>query len=84
MFFYFKLQLLWIIPLQWLQWCLGIVASVLSGGVLVRTVLPAASHESKRFAMTIAAVILILHAALALGFMVSSLSSLYTGCTTSF
>ena len=62
------------IPLPWFRICLAIVAPILSGTVLVRTVWPALSHDSKQIAIVLATLILILHATLALGFMVSTLS----------
>ncbi|RXG73208.1 Protein YIPF1 [Armadillidium vulgare] len=62
-------SLLWMIPLLWLKWCLGIVASVLSGSVLVRTIQPALSHEAKKIAFSLAVLVLVLHAVLAIGFM---------------
>ncbi|XP_027223842.2 protein YIPF1 isoform X2 [Penaeus vannamei] len=62
-------SILWMVPQPWFKWCLAIVAPVLSGSVLVRTVWPSLSHDTKQVAITIAAFILILHATLALGFM---------------
>uniref|UniRef100_A0A0P4W0W9 Yip1 domain-containing protein n=1 Tax=Scylla olivacea TaxID=85551 RepID=A0A0P4W0W9_SCYOL len=62
-------SVLWIVPQPWFKWCLAIVAPVLSGSVLVRTVWPSLSHDSKQVAIGIAVVILLLHATLALGFM---------------
>ncbi|XP_076045361.1 protein YIPF1-like [Oratosquilla oratoria] len=62
-------SILWIVPVPWLQWCIAIVAPVLSGAVLVRTVWPTLAHETKQIAIGIAVIILVLHATLALGFM---------------
>ncbi|XP_045124647.1 protein YIPF1-like isoform X2 [Portunus trituberculatus] len=62
-------SVLWIVPQPWFKWCLAIVAPILSGSVLVRTVWPSLSHDSKQVAIGIAVVILLLHATLALGFM---------------
>ncbi|KAG0695012.1 Protein YIPF1 [Chionoecetes opilio] len=62
-------SVLWMVPQPWFRWCLAIVAPVLSGSVLVRTVWPSLSHDSKQVAVSIAIVILLLHATLALGFM---------------
>ncbi|KAK7072169.1 Yip1 member 1, partial [Halocaridina rubra] len=62
-------SILWIVPQPWFKWCLAIVAPVLSGSVLVRTVWPSLSHDAKQIAIGIAVFILVLHATLALGFM---------------
>ncbi|XP_068232886.1 protein YIPF1-like isoform X4 [Palaemon carinicauda] len=62
-------SILWIVPQPWFKWCLAIVAPVLSGSVLVRTVWPSLSHDAKQVAIGIAVFILVLHATLALGFM---------------
>ncbi|KAG7169910.1 YIPF1-like [Homarus americanus] len=62
-------SVLWLVPQDWFKWCLAIVAPVLSGSVLVRTVWPSLSHDTKQVAIGIAGFILVLHATLALGFM---------------
>ncbi|XP_045621538.1 protein YIPF1 isoform X3 [Procambarus clarkii] len=62
-------SILWMVPQDWFKWCLAIVAPILSGSVLVRTVWPSLSHDSKKVAISIAVFILVLHATLALGFM---------------
>ncbi|XP_071531742.1 protein YIPF1-like isoform X5 [Panulirus ornatus] len=62
-------SILWMVPQPWFKWCLAIVAPVLSGSVLVRTIWPSLSHDSRQIAIGIAAFILMLHATLALGFM---------------
>ncbi|KAK3896093.1 hypothetical protein Pcinc_000224 [Petrolisthes cinctipes] len=65
-------SILWMIPQPWLQWCLAILAPVLSGGVLVRSIWPSlhpSNSTSKHVAIGLAALILLLHATLALGFM---------------
>lgn len=59
------------VPQPWFKWCLAIVAPILSGSVLVRTVWPSLAHDSRQIAIGIAVFILVLHATLALGFMVS-------------
>ncbi|CAL4119542.1 unnamed protein product [Meganyctiphanes norvegica] len=66
---FIPVSIIWMFPQPWLQWCVAIVAPVLSGSVLVRTVWPALSHDAKQVALAIAVLILVLHTTLALGFM---------------
>ncbi|KAK8727974.1 hypothetical protein OTU49_009325 [Cherax quadricarinatus] len=66
---FIPVSILWMVPQDWFKWCLAIVAPVLSGSVLVRTVWPSLSHDTKKVAISIAVFILVLHATLALGFM---------------
>ena len=73
----------WTAPVVWLRWCVGIVGVVLSGLVLTRAVWeglkgdarsPLHEEEGKavarKVAMAIVAVVVVMHVAIAMGFMV--------------
>ncbi|XP_078047649.1 protein YIPF1 [Augochlora pura] len=62
---YIPVAFLWTIQIQWLQWSLVIVATFLSGGVLLRSLLPVIAG---RYRVIYIAVILGLHILLAVGF----------------
>lgn len=63
---YIPVAFLWTIQINWLQWGLVLYASLLSGGVLIRSLMPVITGKHK---IIYAAVILGLHLALAVGFM---------------
>jgi energy-converting hydrogenase Eha subunit H len=42
------LQILWMIPVSWLQWLLVMIGMMMSGSVLVITVLPAFKNDKKQ------------------------------------
>ncbi|KAG7264940.1 hypothetical protein CRUP_032649 [Coryphaenoides rupestris] len=59
--------LLWIIPLEWLQWVLILVSTVVSGSVLVLTFWPVVRDDTKVTAVATLLTIVILHSLLAIG-----------------
>ncbi|XP_053974901.1 protein YIPF1 isoform X1 [Hylaeus volcanicus] len=68
---YIPVAFLWTIQIGWLQWSLVIVATVLSGGVLLRSLLPIISELINilgKYRMIYIAIILGLHLLLAAGF----------------
>ncbi|XP_051742217.1 protein YIPF2 [Ctenopharyngodon idella] len=67
LFIYIPTSILWTIPLYWLQWLLIVIAMVISGSVLVMTFWPAVRDDTKLTAFTTMAVIVSLHALLAVG-----------------
>ncbi|XP_025109678.1 protein YIPF1-like [Pomacea canaliculata] len=66
---YIPISLLWVIQIIWLQWLLVMLGAALSGSVLLLAFWPAVREDVKKVALTIMAIIFILHFALALGFM---------------
>lgn len=42
---YIPVTFLWTIQIRWLQWCLAIIATFISGGVLLRSLLPVIAGE---------------------------------------
>ena len=46
---FIPVSVLWIIPVHWLQWTLTVVASLISGSVLIVTFWPSVNSEHKRF-----------------------------------
>lgn len=67
LFIYIPTSILWTIPFYWLQWLLIVVAMVISGSVLVLTFWPAVRDDTKLMAFATMAVIVSLHALLAVG-----------------
>lgn len=67
LFIYIPTSVLWTIPFNWLQWLLIVVAMVISGSVLVITFWPAVRDDTKLTAFATVAVIVGLHALLAVG-----------------
>ncbi|EZA50618.1 hypothetical protein DMN91_004323 [Ooceraea biroi] len=63
---YIPVTFLWTIQIGWLQWCLVILATILSGGVLLRSLLPIIAGKHR---IIYVAVILGMHLLLAAGFM---------------
>ncbi|KTG41991.1 hypothetical protein cypCar_00029420, partial [Cyprinus carpio] len=68
LFIYIPASILWMIPVYWLEWLLIVVAMVISGSVLVMTFWPAIRDDTKLTAFATMAVIVSLHALLAVGF----------------
>lgn len=64
-------KILWAIPFNWMQWLLIVVAMVISGSVLVITFWPTVRDDTKFTAFATMAVIVSLHALLAIGFKVT-------------
>ncbi|NP_001297839.1 Yip1 domain family, member 2 [Esox lucius] len=67
LFIYIPTSVLWILPFEWLQWLLIVVAMVISGSVLVLTFWPVVRDDTKVTAFGTVATILVLHALLAIG-----------------
>lgn len=67
LFIYIPTSILWTIPFNWLQWLLIVVAMVISGSMLVMTFWPAVRDDTKLTAFATMAVIVSLHALLAVG-----------------
>ncbi|XP_012541052.1 protein YIPF2 isoform X2 [Monomorium pharaonis] len=63
---YIPVAFLWVIQISWLQWSLVILVTFLSGGVLLRSLLPVIAGRHK---IVYVAVILGMHLLLAAGFM---------------
>lgn len=67
------LQVLWLIPFEWLRWALVLVAMVISGSVLVLTFWPVVRDDTKVTAVATVVTIVVLHTLLAVGCKVSEL-----------
>lgn len=68
LFIYIPASILWTIPINWLEWLLIVIAMVISGSVLVMTFWPAVRDDTRLTAFATMAVIVSLHALLAVGF----------------
>lgn len=66
-------QILWIIPFEWLRWTLIVIAMVISGSILVLTFWPVVRDDTKLMSVATVGTIVVLHALLAVGCKVSSL-----------
>ncbi|XP_017287690.1 protein YIPF2 [Kryptolebias marmoratus] len=60
-------SILWILPFEWLQWTLIVVAMMISGSVLILTFWPVVRDDSKVMAVGTVMTIIVLHALLAIG-----------------
>lgn len=69
-----SLQVLWIIPFEWLRWTLVLVAMAISGSVLVLTFWPVVCDDTKAMAVATVVTIVVLHTLLAVGCKVSAAS----------
>ncbi|KAJ8345828.1 hypothetical protein SKAU_G00300210 [Synaphobranchus kaupii] len=67
LFVYIPTSVLWIIPFEWLQWLLILVAMVISGSLLVVTFWPVVRDDTKLTAFATMITIVVLHALLAIG-----------------
>ncbi|KAG7460132.1 hypothetical protein MATL_G00217940 [Megalops atlanticus] len=67
LFVYIPTSVLWIIPFDWLQWLLILVAMVISGSLLVLTFWPVVRDDTKLTAFATVTTIIVLHALLAIG-----------------
>ncbi|XP_021180705.2 protein YIPF1 [Fundulus heteroclitus] len=67
LFIYIPTSILWIIPFDWLQWTLIVVAMVISGSVLVLTFWPVVRDDTKVAAVATVVTIVVLHTLLAIG-----------------
>lgn len=60
-------QVLWLIPVPWLQWLFGVLALALSAAGLVFTLWPVVREDTRLAAAVLLSVVVLLHALLALG-----------------
>lgn len=58
---FIPVSVLWIIPVHWLQWTLTVVASLISGSVLIVTFWPSVNSDQKRFSALAILVVLLAH-----------------------
>lgn len=65
------MQILWIIPFDWLRWALILIAIAISGSVLVLTFWPVVRDDTRVAAVATVATIVVLHTLLAIGCKVS-------------
>ncbi|KAM6905415.1 protein YIPF2 [Xenentodon cancila] len=67
LFIYIPTSVLWIIPFDWLQWTLILVAMVISSSVLVLTFWPVVREDTRVMAVSTVVTIVVLHTLLAVG-----------------
>ncbi|XP_048847693.1 protein YIPF2 isoform X1 [Brienomyrus brachyistius] len=67
LFIYVPTSVLWMIPLNWLQWLLIVVATAISGSLLVVTFWPIVRDDTKLTAFATVIAIVLLHGLLAVG-----------------
>ncbi|XP_038154328.1 protein YIPF2 [Cyprinodon tularosa] len=67
LFIYIPTSILWILPYEWLQWTLAVVAMVISGSVLALTFWPVVRDDSRATAVATVATMMVLHTLLAVG-----------------
>lgn len=58
---FIPVSVLWIIPVNWLQWTTTCIASIISGSVLVVTFWPRVNSEHKRFNALSMLIVLLAH-----------------------
>jgi hypothetical protein len=58
---FIPVSVLWMIPITWLQWLITIIASLISGSVLIVTFWPTINSDQKRFNTLSMLVVLIAH-----------------------
>lgn len=63
---FIPISILWIIPITWLQWLLTIIASLISGSVLVVTFWPTINSDEKRFNAVSMLIVLLAHLLMAI------------------
>lgn len=84
LFIYIPTSILLTIPIHWLEWLLIVIALVISGSVLIMTFWPAVRDDTRLTAFATMAVIVSLHALLAVGFKLYFFkTSTYTGSSQS-
>ncbi|XP_031199242.1 protein YIPF2 isoform X2 [Mastomys coucha] len=64
---YLSHQVLWLIPVQWLQWLFGALALALSAAGLVFTLWPVVREDTRLVAAALLSIVVLLHTLLALG-----------------
>ncbi|XP_037673892.1 protein YIPF2 isoform X2 [Choloepus didactylus] len=67
LFVFVPTVVLWLIPVPWLQWLLGVLALALSAMGLVLTLWPVVREDTKVAAVALLSTVVLLHALLALG-----------------
>lgn len=67
LFVFIPTVVLWLIPVQWLQWLFGAVALALSAAGLVFTLWPVVREDTKLVAAALLTAVVLLHGLLALG-----------------
>ena len=63
---FIPVSILWMIPIHWLQWLLTILASLVSGSVLIVTFWPSVNSEQKRFNALSMLIVLLAHLLMAI------------------
>jgi hypothetical protein len=63
---FIPVSILWMIPISWLQWLLTILASLISGSVLIVTFWPTINSDEKRFNALSMLVVLLAHLLMAI------------------
>jgi hypothetical protein len=63
---FIPISILWIIPINWLQWTLTIIGSLLSGSVLIVIFWPTVNSDHKRFSALSMLVVLLAHLLMAI------------------
>ena len=66
---FIPISILWIIPINWLQWTLTIIASIISGSVLIVTFWPTINSHHKRFSALSMLIVLLVHMLMAIAIM---------------
>ncbi|CAH6857032.1 protein YIPF2 [Phodopus roborovskii] len=67
LFVFIPTVVLWLIPVEWLQWLFGALALALSAAGLVFTLWPVVGEDTRLVAAALLATVVLLHALLALG-----------------
>lgn len=67
LFVFIPTVVLWLIPVQWLQWLFGALALALSAAGLVFTLWPVVREDTRLVAAALLSIVVLLHALLALG-----------------
>ncbi|XP_059123444.1 protein YIPF2 isoform X1 [Peromyscus eremicus] len=67
LFVFIPTVVLWLIPVEWLQWLFGALALALSAAGLVFTLWPVVREDTRLVAVALLSVVVLLHALLALG-----------------
>jgi hypothetical protein len=66
---FIPVSILWMIPITWLQWSLTIIASLISGSVLIVTFWPTINSDQKRFNTLSMLMVLLAHLFMAISIM---------------
>jgi len=63
---FIPISILWIIPINWLQWTLTIIGSLISGSVLIVTFWPTVNSDHRRFSSLSILIVLLAHLLMAI------------------